>query len=312
MKKLLLAVSLLSGLTFGNTITAKACDKSCTMGGHYIGVLPQIQKNFIGVRFNTRQYTFTQTHTHVHEGMVHEHQEVTKESYNTYEVWGRFYPAKRIQAFVFVPYIFNIQTQNTAALSQQGLGDITLLANYAVLNYSSFNSSNLKQTLLIGGGVKLPTGVYKAHNTAEIVAPSLLPGTGSVDYLVNGSYTLRYKKVGVNTDFTYRINSESRNGYQFGNRYNGSANIFYWYEAGKLAILPSTGLYFEKANPDSFNDDTHTQMGGEGLFANVGLSFYYKSVALGGTIQKSMGQHHQATHVTENNSRPSLYFSVMF
>src|SRR5690606_15635754 len=111
-----------------------------------------------------------------------------------------------------------------------------------------------KHTLLAGGGVKLPTGAYNATNNGEVLSANMQPGTGSTDVLLNGIYTIRYKKLGLNTDFTYRINTKGKNDYRFGNRYNASANLFYWQDVNGLAVLPSVGVYYENAQPDEFYD----------------------------------------------------------
>lgn len=309
MKKYALTAILLFGLILSAN-QAFACDKGCTMGGSYLGILPQFHKHFVGIRFNTRQYTYTQTHTHLHEGMPHEHQEVTNEQYNSYEIWGRFYPTKRLQAFVFVPYVQNTQITGNTTVAQHGLGDITVQANYAVFDQAT--SEKIKHTLLLGGGVKLPTGAYKSQHSEVAGEPSLQPGTGSIDMLVNGMYTIRYDKIGVSSDFTYRFNSAAQDGYRFGNRFYGSANLFYWQNIGQVAVLPSAGAYFEKASPDSFHSAEFTQNGGGAFFGNIGLNIYYKKIALGGSLQKPISYHQHAEHLTKNNNRASVNISFMF
>ena len=305
-----MAAAVATGLFSVNT-AATACDKGCTMGGSYVGILPQFHKNFVGIRYNTRNYTLTATHTHMVNGVPAVHTEVTKEQYHTTELWGRFYPAKRVQAFVFVPYVINTQKKDETSLTQRGLGDVTVMANYSLLNTGDSLSNTLKHTLLVGGGVKLPTGKFNATQNGDVLTANMQPGTGSVDVLLNSTYTLRYQKLGLNTDFTYRINTKGKNDYQFGNRYNVSANLFYWQNFGGVAVLPSAGVYYENAQPDQYFDSHKMQGGGSAWFGNVGVNAYYKRVAVGGTFQKPLG-HHADEHITESNSRSMVNIMYLF
>jgi hypothetical protein len=312
MKKIYMAMLLLAGLFLTNAQEARACDKGCTMGGSYMGILPQFNQHFMGLRYNTRHYTLTSVHTHLMEnGMPHTHTEITREQYSSMEVWGRFYPSPRIQLFAFVPYVMNVQERGGSLLRQQGLGDVSVLANYSLINTGDSVSHTLKHTLLLGGGVKLPTGGYSARHMDELLPANFQAGTGSVDVLLNAMYTIRYKQTGISTDFTYRINGEGRNDYQFGNRYNGAANLFYWHKAGAISLLPSAGLYYEKAQADSYHDHHKVQGGGHALFSNIGLNAYYRNFALGATCQLPLSQQSQQ-HITAANHRLQLGLSVMF
>ncbi|WP_224997573.1 transporter [Cesiribacter sp. SM1] len=310
MKKILMAATLMLGLLI-TSFSTLACDKGCTMGGSYLGILPQFNKHFVGLRYNTRSYTLTGTHTHMMDGMPHTHQVITEEQYSSMEAWGRFYPTRRIQLFAFVPYVMNSQSTNGSSIHQQGLGDISLMANYSLINTGDSASHTLKHTLQLGGGAKLPTGNYSATYNNEVLPANMQAGSGSVDLILNALYTIRYKQTGLSSDFTYRFNGEGKNDYQFGNRYNGSTNLFYWHKAGAISLLPSAGLYFEKAQADSYHNQHKMQGGGGALFSNLGLNAYYKGFAVGATCQLPLAQQN-LHHITKANSRTQLSVSWMF
>jgi hypothetical protein len=69
---------------------------------------------------------------------------------------------------------------NTAGTS--GFGDVALSLRYAAL-------TTKRHRVTVGGGVKLPTGEYKLRDQEGAVSePTLMPGTGSVDYLLSAMY----------------------------------------------------------------------------------------------------------------------------
>ena len=78
--------------------------------------------------------------------------------FNSTELWGRFYAGKKFQLFAFVPYNHFKQIETGVTTIEQGIGDITLAANYTIFNTADDLSKDFKQTVLLGGGVKLPTG----------------------------------------------------------------------------------------------------------------------------------------------------------
>lgn len=307
MKKiLLLAVSLLY-----INLSSQACDKGCTMGGSYLGILPQFHKNFAGLRYSTRSYTITTTHTHIHEGMPITHTDIIDEQFNTMELWGRYVPVKDVQIFAFVPYAFNQQSTTRGNTNYSGLGDITLLANYSLLNTGDSANHVLKHTLQLGGGVKFATGSHTQNKSDEGYAANLQPGTGSTDYLVNVIYTVRYGKAGLNNDFTYRFNTENEEGYTFGDRVSASTNLFYWLNIENMTLLPSAGLYYEHAKADEFEHVDEGQKGGDAYYTNLGLNMYLQKVAVGGTLQiplSSTDDH----HVTKGNNRAMVSLSYLF
>lgn len=307
MKKILLFVAALLALNF----SSQACDKGCTLGGSYFGILPQFHKNFAGLRYSTRSYTITSTHTHLHEGMPMTHTDMIEEQYSTVEAWGRFVPVKNVQVLAFVPYAFNQQSTTRGKTNYSGLGDITLLANYSLLNTGDSLRHTVKHTLQLGGGVKLTTGSHKVSPSDEAGTETLLPGTGSTDYLLNGIYTVRLGKMGLSNDITYRLNTANSQGYKFGNRLSASSNLFYWYNVEGITLLPSAGVYYEHAKADAFGDNHAVQQGGDSYFTNLGLNLYIRNVALGGTVQLPVSST-DSHHVTKGNARTIVNLTYLF
>jgi hypothetical protein len=299
MKKIFLTLLAL----FSISVSSQACDKGCTMGGSYMGILPQFHKSFVGLRHTTRDYTITATHGH--------HTEITKEHFATTELWGRFVPVKNVQFFAFAPYVLNEQNSSHGTIRSKGFGDVTLMANYSLLNTGDSLGYTLKHTLQVGGGVKLATGSYRKQQHDEVLAANMQPGTGSTDYLINGIYTIRFKQLGLSNDFTYRFNTENSNGYQFGDRISASSNVFYWQYVKGISVLPSVGLYYEHAKGDRYTGATNAQKGGESYFTNLGLNVYVQNIAVGGTLQLPVSST-EAHHATKGNTRSMVNLTYMF
>ena len=76
-----------------------SCNGGCPSGGGYLVIVPQFTKNFIGLRYRLRSFSYLNTSM---AGATE-----TQHQFETTELWGRFYPAKKIQAFVFLPFQMN-------------------------------------------------------------------------------------------------------------------------------------------------------------------------------------------------------------
>ncbi|GHA57019.1 transporter family protein [Pontibacter akesuensis] len=305
MKKLFILALAFAGISF----TSQACDGGCTMGGSYLGILPQVHKNLFGVRYLNSSYTITSTYTHLHDGVPETHHEQTDNIFRTAELWGRYTPIRGMQVFAFVPYRFNEHVMPDMTHRSSGLGDVTLLANYAVINTGDSLNYTLKHTLRVGGGIKLPTGSFSSgHDHGPV---SMQPGTGSTDYIVTGIYTIRFDKLGLNSDVTYNRNNKNSAGYQFGNCLSASSNLFYWQNMGsEVTLLPSAGLYYEKAEADKVSGEVNAQTGDESMYGNLGLSVYLQNFSVSAMLQKNIST--TTNRDTKGNSRTQLGVAYLF
>lgn len=286
-------------------VSIKACDVcSCSSGGSYYGILPQFQKHFIGVRW-TGSYS---TANHIPSYIADEiYKPATKLSLHSIELWGRFYVAKRVQIFAFVPFNVFRENENSVISTVHGLGDATLMSNYAVINTGESLMKKVKHTLLLGGGIKFPAGKFKSIDDGSVANPNIQTGTGSFDFIVNGVYTVRYKKAGLNTEASYRINTANRDNYRFGNRFNLSMKAFLWLKAKSVSFLPNTGISFENAEKNTRNNNIKYYTGGSALYATAGMETYFKRFNLGFSFQQPV-----AYNLAEGLIKPSQRYTVNF
>src|SRR5690606_7301085 len=137
--------------------TAQGCNVcGCGVGTNHHGILPQFQKNFVGVRYHNKTYRS-------HLGMEHAAM-YSNEHFQSVELWARFYPAKRVQVFAFLPYKINERTEGSDVLRLRGIGDASVSVNYSLINTYDSALATLRHNLMIGGGVKLPTGNFQARS----------------------------------------------------------------------------------------------------------------------------------------------------
>lgn len=238
----------------------------------------------MGIRYRLRSFD-----SHLNSALLK-----TKEEYQTLEVWGRFYPLKNLQVLTFLPYNDNQQTMlySGTKTRKNGIGDALLLAHYNILNtfIDSTNTSGFYHNLMVGGGIKLPTGKFEYGNTDVEVNPNFQLGMGSTDFLLSAIHTVRYKKIGLNTELGGRISTKSNSHYRFGNRISASLTAFYTKNWGLFSIMPNVGTTIDYGFKDHKEGKLNSQTGGYSLLSNVGIQAYYRKISTGFTFQEPIAQ----------------------
>ena len=290
------------------TVPALACDLcGCSNGGSFFGILPQGHRGFVGLRYRYNSY-----HSHLGSQNLS-----SREQFRTAEIWGRFYPIKRVQVMAFVPYQFSQQTMLKSGLTTplQGLSDITVLAHYNVLNtfMDTETSRTINHNLLAGGGVKLATGrfQYNENSLTDVANPNFQLGTGSTDWISNLIYTARYKNWGLNADVSYRLTTKNPDGYRFGNRLNSSASVFYLTSLGSRSLMPNAGLFVEQAGHDSRQGEVNKQTGGYATYLNLGTEVYLNKLSVGVSYRKPVMQHLSDGELRAN-AQLTTHITVLF
>lgn len=297
MKKLFLFLLLAPLSTF-------ACDIcGCGAGSSFLGIMPQAGRSFFGLRYRTKSY-----HSHLNSLFLS-----TRETYQNAELWGRFYPLRRVQVLAFVPYNLNQQTGADGTFRRQGFGDATVLAHYNLVNTATDTTAHrVDHNLLLGGGVKLPTGRYRYDaDGSEVANPNFQLGTGSTDALFNVIYTLRYRQWGWNTDFTYRLTTRNGNGYRFGNRQTASSSVFYVKKAATFTVMPNAGVTIENAARDLADGKRNGNTGGYLVLGTLGVETYFRHLSVGANWQTPLAQR-LADGQIRANGRAMVHVTVLF
>lgn len=295
MKKIVIAFGL-----FTMVYNAIACDVcGCSAGGSSMGILPRFSKHFIGLR--STYTTFTSSHPSLFEGNP---DLTSKEYFSTTTLWGRYVPHKRVQLFAQVPYNYFVREEDGQRVVTQGLGDITLLANYVVFNTTDSMKSKVKHSLQLGGGIKLPTGAYNKEVGGSLLNINMQAGTGSFDIPLNLIHTLRFKSTGINTELSYTINTINPNYYKQGNKFLASVKAFYWKNFRNISFLPQAGVRFENFAFDVIEGEKADYTGGNMFMLDAGVDVYFYKWALGahikGPLKTTMGEGRIQPHAALN------------
>jgi len=254
------------------------------------GILPKFRTHFIGFRESVK--TINIQHP---ASLLNPEVQKSSESFYSTELWGRWYPHQRLQVFGFVPYNHISRTIKNQSTQKSGLGDVSVLVNYLVLNSDDSSTSKFKQALLIGAGCKLNTGSFNATETAGFQT-----GSGTKDFQFYGSYTMRYQMYGLLNEASYRVMGVNPNAYQFGNRFNWSAKAFYWFKINELSCLPHIGYTYENAAADRLKSIQQSKTGAEIALIGSGVDLYYKNFSLGANYYHPIHQNINAGQVTES------------
>ncbi len=261
---------------FSKSSVSDISDINCDLCGCYLGPDPNYNFNTAGIRYKQRVFNepsssqLSDPETD-HSGHTHEGEEI----YNTYELWGRYYVSPKFQLVAVIPLSYN----NIAGKSYTGAGDMQIHAKHQIFNTEVDGSTKFRNRLFLGGGLKLPTGVFNEKDDSGEVVPHFQPGTGSFDFLLLGSYFAKTSSFGFVFDAAYKINTSNKNEYRFGNQLNLNGVFSYDIVADVLTIIPYAGIYYEYAPEDVSNSVEDPNSGGSALFGNFGLDVTFGLLA---------------------------------
>jgi hypothetical protein len=271
-------------------ITAKACDIcGCGVGSYYIGILPEFNKRFIGLRYQHKSLL-------THLGPFGERTPITAdETYQSAEVWGGWNIGTKFRILAFVPYNFNERVSQTGSGTKNGLGDVAVMAYYNLLQHNGMLGDRLLiQSLWIGAGVKAPTGKYEPSERLAIQeSPNNFQlGTASTDFTFNGAYDVRYNDMGINVNVNYKINTANKYSYRYGNKFTTNVLAYYKFRvANKVTIAPNAGILYETAKNDVEDKKYKVAVSGGFSFSAVaGVEVAMKGLSLGANYQNVRSQ----------------------
>jgi len=272
------------------SLGTKACDIcGCGVGSYYIGILPEYNKRFIGLRY---QHKTLQTHL----GPQGQPTPITAdETYQSAELWGGWNIGQKFRILAFVPYNFNQRESQSEKGSKNGLGDIALMGYYNLVNHTgALGSKLLVQSLWLGAGVKVPTGKYEpTERLALQESPNNFQlGTASTDFSFNAAYDIRYNDLGLNANVNYKVTTENIYDYRYGNKITVNTLLYYKFRiAHVFTLAPNAGILYESAQKDvETNTYEVSTSGGYSVSAIFGAEVAMSGFSFGANYQNVRAQ----------------------
>ncbi len=285
-----------------------ACDVCGSAGAaNQFGILSGSNMHFIGFRHQYR--LFQSSHPILFQG---ETPKTYTNHFSSYELWGRWAVNQRIQVYGFMPY----NTYRDEEYRFSGLGDASVYGNYAIINQSDTTANHLiKRKLLIGAGVKAPTGSSDLNRTEGTVLPNMQPGTGTWDYNVGLQYHQKISDWGFSIESNYKMNGADYYRHQFGNRWSSSITAFRAITLNYIenSLVPQLGLQHVHAAKDYRNvskGEVNLYSGGHFLHATLGLDLIINKMTFNARYHMPIWQDFALGYV-ENRLRMTLGMKVL-
>lgn len=306
-KKIIIAfVLVMTSLT-----AARACDIcGCGVGSYYLGILPEYNKRFIGLRY---QHKTLKTHL---DPFGERSPLTADETYQSAELWGGWNFGTKFRVLAFVPYNFNERKSQEGNGTKNGLGDIALMGYYKLLDHSGMLGERLLiQSFWMGGGIKAPTGKYEpSERLAVQESPNNFQlGTASTDFTLNAAYDIRWNDLGLNANVNYKINTENKYDYRYGNKFTSNVLVYHKFRiAQKVTVAPNIGVLYETATKDVESKKYDVAVsGGYSLSAVGGVEVSMKGLSFGANYQNVRSQELAGGRASAGN-RVMVHISLPF
>ncbi len=284
------------------TLNVSACD----ICGCFMGLTPYDNQSNFGILYRYRSFNgyHGQNHQTFPKGSQfffpkddrtapltghHNHQD-DYELYRTMEIRGRYFIHQRIELNAIIPYNSNSERYNGNTSSISGVGDVNLYAGYHLIR--KLDESAVNQRLIVGAGIKLPTGKNNINTNSGIRYAALMqPGTGSTDGFLYVNYLIGYKKIGMSINSAYKINGRNKEQEGIANSNTTFLNLFYTQKMSKdWQVMPSIQLFYENSAGETYQGVKTGEHEMNTLMGGAGADLYYKNIALNMGLQRNMWQ----------------------
>ena len=296
-KKLLLLLGLLLGLV--------GPGRACDICGCFMGITPYDNQSGFSLMHRYRIFNgyhalgqspqffpsgarpFFPSPLNGDNGYAHSHHgdPTDFEAFRVIELRGKYFLSRRVELNAFVPYVMNTSQINGRQLNSAGVGDVTVFAGYHLIR--AIETAGVQSRLIVGGGLKMPTGEYDRRN-ANGVRYALLNqvGTGTTDGFLYANYIGSYRSFGLSVNSSYRRATEN----QFRNSLAPStatyASLFYRVPLGEnWQVYPSAQFFYEKTKGEMLDGQLTGEHATNNALLGPGLDVYYKNFSLNTSFQ---------------------------
>ncbi|MGE0568154.1 MAG: hypothetical protein AB7O73_09410, partial [Bacteroidia bacterium] len=267
---------------------------ACDICGAYFGVVPYDNQSSISFLHRYRVFngyrTYCQKQHYFPDGAyrsaheshgtdtnyVQNYYSSDYESFKSFELRGKLFIHKRIELNAITSIVSNKSKEDTVYYKTTGFSDPSFYAAYHILLPD--NEKSLRTRLVVGLGVKIPSGNYYVRDKNNKRLPFVLQhGTGSVDCFGLVTYSMLYKKFGLSSTGLYKVNGENYYKERVGNSLVNYANIFYSINFGNWSINPNLCMYYEYSKGLYKNNKQDIATKINEYMLGGGLDVYYKN-----------------------------------
>lgn len=299
---------------------------ACDACGCFMGITPYDNQSSISVMHRYRVfngYRNYQTHSlffpsgaykTAHGGhtvdtvVVKNYSSKDYESYKIFELRAKYYIHKRIELNVFAGIVNNKSKEDTIRNSTTGINDPSIFLGYHLLQPKL--DAKLKQRLVLGAGVKIPSGNYYVKDENKKRLPFLMqPGTGSTDVFTYANYVIGYKKIGLSTTVNYKMNGSNFYHERVGNSFTNFSSVFYKFSTKNWSFIPSLVMYHEQTKGLYVFDQLAKGTAMNEWMCGLGFDVFYKNVGLNFGMQKTV---HQQQDEANLKSVGRIYASLTY
>jgi len=220
-------------------------------------------------------------------GYQHNHQgnPTDFEAFRVVELRGKYFLSRRVELNAFVPYVMNTSQISGRQLNASGLGDVTVFAGYHLIR--AIETAGVQSRLIVGGGVKLPTGEYTRQNAAGRRYPLLNQlGTGTTDGFLYANYIGSYHSLGLSVNSSYRRSTENAFRNSLAPSTATFASLFYRLPLGEnWQVYPSAQFFYEKTKGEMLEVNLTGEHAMNNALLGPGLDVYYKNFSFNAGFQ---------------------------
>jgi len=279
---------------------------ACDVCGCFMGIVPYDNQSSIGLMHRYRAFngyrhyqskskmfvpgSFKTMHgDHEHDSIVRNYSSADYETFKVFELRVKYFIHRKVELNCFTGISNNKSKEDSIKINHTGLNDPSFFIGYHVLQPSI--EKDWKHRLIIGAGIKLPSGNYYAKDEQGNRLPFLMqPGTGSVDYFSYFTYVLGYKNFGLSTNSAFKYNGKNYYSERLGNSFTANYSLFYKINTKNCAFIPNINSYYEYTSGlYVFNQQVRGTAMNE-LMLGLGFDMFYKNLGLNLGWQKTVKQ----------------------
>ncbi len=217
---------------------------------------------------------------HTSEGAAESLSSNEYETYRAIDLHAKYFIHRRIELNALLPFSRNKHEhpEDGEKHELQGVGDLFVYGGYHLV--SRPDARVFAQRLILGAGVKLPTGNYMISENGTRIHEELQPGTGTTDGFAYFNYVAGYRHLGANIYGMHKVNGKNIFTEKIADNTTGRFSFFYKFKKGKWFLIPSAQAAYEYTRgmktSNKLAAGTETNL----LTSGLGMDVYFKNIGV--------------------------------